>query len=46
MDIAVLPAGRLLLVLRLEIVDGRIAGIEAVADPARLRRLDLEVLED
>ncbi|MCV0394555.1 MAG: sigma-70 family RNA polymerase sigma factor [Rhizobiaceae bacterium] len=44
MDVAVVPGDRLLLVLRLDIADGRIAGIEAVADPARLAALDLEVL--
>jgi RNA polymerase sigma-70 factor (ECF subfamily) len=44
MDVAVVPRGRLLLVLRFDIVDGRIAGIEAVADPARMAEFDLEVL--
>lgn len=45
-DIAVLPAGRLLVVLRLDIRDGRIAGIDAVADPVRMGGFDLEVLEN
>ncbi len=45
-DVAVVPGGRLLLVLRLEIVDGRIAGIEAVAEAGRLARFDVEILED
>jgi RNA polymerase sigma-70 factor (ECF subfamily) len=44
-DIAVVPGGRLLLVLRFDIVDGRIAGIEAVAEPSALERLELEVLK-
>ncbi|MEX0955741.1 MAG: sigma-70 family RNA polymerase sigma factor [Rhizobiaceae bacterium] len=44
-DIAVVPGGRLLLVLRFDITVGRIAAIEAVAEPAALERLDLEVLE-
>jgi hypothetical protein len=33
------------LVLRLSIVDGRIAGIDAVADADRLAELDLGILE-
>lgn len=44
-DVAVLPGGHLLLVLRLDITDGRIAGIEAVADTGRLAELDLRILE-
>jgi hypothetical protein len=37
--------GRLSLVLAVEFsADGRIAGYELIADPARLRRLDLAVL--
>jgi len=36
--------GRLFLVLRLTIRHGKIAGIDAVADPERLRQLDLAVL--
>ena len=45
-DIAVVPGGRLLVVLHIEIARGRIAGIEAVANPAALERLDLEIVED
>lgn len=45
MGVAVAPGGKLLLVLRLTIADGRIAAIEAVADPERLRDLRVEVLE-
>ncbi|MBN9069254.1 MAG: sigma-70 family RNA polymerase sigma factor [Rhizobiales bacterium] len=44
-DVAVIPGERLLLVLRLSIVDGRITGIDAVADADRLAELDLEILE-
>lgn len=44
-DVAVIPGERLLLVLRLSIVDGQIAGIDAVADADRLAELDLEILE-
>jgi len=39
--IEVAPHGRLLLVLRPTIVDGRIVNIEAVADAETLRRLTL-----
>jgi RNA polymerase sigma-70 factor (ECF subfamily) len=46
LDIAVVPGGRLLLVLRLDIADGRIAGIEVVAEPDRLRQLDLDIIND
>jgi RNA polymerase sigma factor (sigma-70 family) len=45
-DVAVVPGGRLLLVLRLNIVGGRIAGIDAIADRDQLAALDVEVLED
>ncbi len=41
----VAPNGRLLLVLRVAIANGRIADIEAVADPDRLGALTLGVLE-
>ena len=41
----VAPNGRLLLVLRVTIANGKIAGIEAVADPDRLGRLELAVLD-
>jgi RNA polymerase sigma-70 factor (ECF subfamily) len=44
-DIAVVPAERLLLVLRLSIVDGRITSIDAVAGPEQLAELGLEILE-
>lgn len=46
LGVAVVPGGRLLLVLRLEIVDGRIAGIEAIAEAGRLGQFDVEILED
>lgn len=45
MDIAVVPAGRLLVILRLEIANGRIAGIDAVANPEAMERFELEVME-
>jgi RNA polymerase sigma-70 factor (ECF subfamily) len=44
--LVVAPYGRLLLVLRVEVADGRVAGYEVVADPARLARLSLAVLPD
>jgi RNA polymerase sigma-70 factor, ECF subfamily len=45
-DIAVLPASKLLVILQLEIVGGRITTIDAVADKAAMERFNLEVLED
>jgi RNA polymerase sigma factor (sigma-70 family) len=42
--VVVAPRGRLLMVLRFTITRGKIVAIEAVADPERLRRLDLAVL--
>ncbi|WLQ45574.1 hypothetical protein P8A22_00305 [Streptomyces laculatispora] len=48
-DGAVAPAmasvGRLRLVLGFTIVDGLITGIDAVADPDRFRRLEVDVLD-
>jgi len=41
----VAPNGRLMLVLRVSIANGRIAGIDAVADPDRLGTLKLGVLD-
>lgn len=41
----VAPGGRLLLVLRPTIANGKIVAIDAVADPESLGRLDLAVLE-
>ena len=38
------PDGRLLAALTFAIEDGRIAAYEVIADPVRLRRLDLAVL--
>lgn len=40
----VAPQGRLLLALTVRVRDGRIAGYDVIADPARLRGLDLGVL--
>jgi hypothetical protein len=42
----VAPLGRLLMVLRFAIAGEKIVGIEAIADPERLRRLDVTPLED
>jgi RNA polymerase sigma-70 factor (ECF subfamily) len=42
----VAPRGHLFLVLNLTIGNGKIAEIEAVADPTRLRQFDLAVLDD
>jgi hypothetical protein len=42
--VVVAPQGRLLLVLTVMVRDGRIAGYDVIADPARLRGLDLGVL--
>lgn len=42
--VVVAPQGKLLLVLRAEVVDGRIVEIEAIADELRLSALELAVL--
>ncbi len=42
----VAPQGRLLLVLAFTVADGRVAGYDVIADPARLGRLDLAVLAE
>jgi RNA polymerase sigma factor (sigma-70 family) len=44
--VIVAPRGRLLLVLNLTITRGKIVEIDVVADPARLRQLDLAILND
>jgi RNA polymerase sigma-70 factor (ECF subfamily) len=44
--VVVAPRGRLMLVLELTIIGGKIAEINVVADPARVRELDLAVLDD
>ncbi|MFJ3214458.1 sigma-70 family RNA polymerase sigma factor [Kitasatospora sp. NPDC086801] len=44
--IVIAPGGRLRLVLRVAVVDGRVAGYEVVADPARLAALELAVLPE
>jgi RNA polymerase sigma-70 factor, ECF subfamily len=44
--VVVAPRGRLLMVLHFTITRGKIVEIDAVADPARLRQLDLAVLND
>lgn len=40
------PRGRLFLVLDFTITDGKITEIDVIADPDRLRRLELAVLDD
>jgi RNA polymerase sigma factor (sigma-70 family) len=40
------PGGRLFVVLGFAIVDGRITAIDVIAEPERLRHLDLAVLDD
>jgi len=42
----VAPLGRLRVVLKLAIARGKIVEIEAIADPERLRQLDLKLLSD
>jgi len=44
--VVVAPRGRLLLVLELTIMHGKIAEINVIVDPARLHKLDLAVLGD
>jgi RNA polymerase sigma factor (sigma-70 family) len=44
--VVVAPRGRLLMVLGFTISGGKIVEIDAIADPERLRRLDLAVLDD
>jgi RNA polymerase sigma factor (sigma-70 family) len=44
--LVVAPRGRLLVVLRFTIIRGKIVDIDVVADPARLRQLDLAVLNN
>src|SRR5215213_3843165 len=44
--VVVAPRGRLLMVLGFTIRGGKIVEIDAMADPARLRKLDLAVLDD
>jgi RNA polymerase sigma-70 factor (ECF subfamily) len=43
--VVVAPAGRLRLALRLTITDDKITHIDVIAEPARLRQLDLAVLD-
>jgi hypothetical protein len=44
--VVVAPRGRLLMVLGFTIARGKIVEIDAIADPARLRQLDLAILDD
>jgi hypothetical protein len=44
--VVVAPRGRLLVALGLTVTRGKIVDIDVVADPTRLRQLDLAVLDD
>ena len=44
--VIVAPRGRLLMVLDFTIRDGKIVAIDAIADPERVRQLDLAMLTD
>jgi RNA polymerase sigma-70 factor (ECF subfamily) len=44
--LVVAPRGRLVMVIHLTFKDGKIAVVDAVADPARLRQTDLAVLDN
>ena len=44
--VVVAPRGRLLMVLRFRVRDAKIVEIDAIADPARLRQLELTVIDD
>jgi RNA polymerase sigma-70 factor (ECF subfamily) len=44
--VVVAPHGRLLLVLAFTVRGGKVVEVDVLADPARLRRLDLAVLDD
>jgi RNA polymerase sigma-70 factor (ECF subfamily) len=46
MAIAVVPHGRLTTIMLFEITHGKITGIDISADPERLRRIDLTLIED
>jgi RNA polymerase sigma-70 factor (ECF subfamily) len=46
LGIVVAPHGRLLLALNVTIAEGRIVALDAIADPARLRDVELAVLND
>jgi RNA polymerase sigma-70 factor (ECF subfamily) len=43
--VVVAPRGRLSMALEFEIREGKIATIDVVADPERLRRLDVALLD-
>jgi RNA polymerase sigma-70 factor (ECF subfamily) len=44
--IIVAPRGRLLMVLDFTVIDGKIVAIDAIADPERVRQLDLALIPD
>jgi hypothetical protein len=43
--LAVAPLGRPLMVVRFTLAGGKIVAIEAIADPARLRRVEVRLLD-
>jgi hypothetical protein len=44
--VIVAPRGRLLMVLDFTVRDGKIVAIDAIADPERVRQLDLALIPD
>lgn len=46
LGVIVAPGGRLLLALAVRVENHRIAGYEVIADPARLRQLDVAALRE
>jgi RNA polymerase sigma-70 factor (ECF subfamily) len=42
--LVIAPRGKLLMILKFTVVDGKIIEMEAIADPERLRQIDLAVL--
>lgn len=44
--VVIAPQGRLLMVLRFTITDGRVVEIETVRDPERLRQMNIAILDD
>ena len=46
MEVAVVPGGQLLLLLRLDIAGDRITGMNVIAEPADMAAFDLSIVED
>ncbi len=46
MEVAVVPGGQLLLLLRLDIAGDRITGLNVIAEPADMAAFDLSIVED